>query len=430
MSEKPRRQTILEKGLSLLKKRRPTTNIGHISSPYNVQHAIHVRQDASSPLGFSGLPAPWATALKSSGITREEALEHPHAVLKALETAMNGPPGKPPSRVTLQLTKDKLSTLQQIDPRTKYSDFKELGSGASGQVFSVVSKERGGVRAIKYCNLEQDNSSMAQLLDEIIFQRSCDHRNIVQIYECYLLKNQVALAMELMDGGMLTNCCAANCPFPEPCVAFVAKSTLMGLAAIHRHFRVHRDIKVYLCAFSHLCTCALPLTLLPLLNVLSWLHTLALFKSDNILVDMSGNVKLADFGFGAFLTKEESTRASVVGTPFWMAPELISAEKGYGTGVDIWSLGITIIEMIDGEPPLMNQPVMRALLLITLQPAPTPANKCSSPLLHFLNKMLVKFPANRATAEQLLLHPFLRSACNQSEFAAFVHSKLKRRNNM
>merc|ERR1712100_795317 len=124
--------------------------------------------------------------------------------------------------------------------------------------------------------------------------------------------------MGLMDGGMLTNCCAANCPFPEPCVAFVAKSTLMGLAAIHRHFRVHRDI-----------------------------------KSDNILVDMSGNVKLADFGFGAFLTKEESTRASVVGTPFWMAPELISAEKGYGTGVDIWSLGITIIEMIDGEPPLM-----------------------------------------------------------------------------
>lgn len=109
-----------------------------------------------------------------------------------------------------------------------------------------------------------------------------------------------------------------------------------------------------------------------------------------------------------------------------MAPELIKG-TAYDAGVDVWSLGITVIEMTDGDPPLMSQPVMRALLLITVQPAPTTKapSKFSKDLLHFLSKMLVKDPSRRSSAEQLLLHPFLRKACSQAEFGAYVKSKMK-----
>ena len=199
------------------------------------------------------------------------------------------------------------------------------------------------------------------------------------------------MAMEIMDGGMLTDYCSLQQSMPEPVLAYTAKNILMGLAAIHKVFRVHRDI-----------------------------------KSDNILVNRAGNVKLADFGFAAFMSEEESKRSSTVGTPFWMAPELIKG-IAYDTGVDVWSFGITMIEMTDGEPPLMRFPVMRALLLITLEPPPTPKQsscKFSHDLLHFVAKALIKEPGKRATAEQLLLHPFLRRACSQDDFAAFV-SKTK-----
>merc|ERR1719223_2087578 len=108
----------------------------------------------------------------------------------------------------------------------------------------------------------------------------------------------------------------------------------MALAYVHRQHRLHRDI-----------------------------------KSDNILVDLAGNVKIADFGFAVSLTKEEDKRRSVVGTPYWMAPELIRG-LSYGDKVDVWSMGITAIEMAEGEPPHIHEPPLRALLLITTQGTP------------------------------------------------------------
>lgn len=265
---KPKRPTMLDrlKG-GLMSVARPSTKPESvIGLPYNFQHSTHVQPDPNHPLGFSGLPPAWASCLETSGITREEALEHPDAVLHALETAMNGPPSKPPARKDVQTQQEKFKALLMEDPKTIYYDFKKLGSGASGMVYKVKHKQTGKVMALKYCSLEAD--TMSQLLDEIIFQRSCNHKNIVTMHDCYQVKNQVAMAMELMDGGMLTNYCSTKAPMPEPCIAYVAKHSLMGLCAIHRFFRVHRDI-----------------------------------KSDNILVDSSGNVKLADFGFGAFLVR-------------------------------------------------------------------------------------------------------------------------------
>lgn len=135
--------------------------------------------------------------------------------------------------------------------------------------------------------------------------------------------------MELVDGGCLTDVIVDMEPFPEKMIAFVCRESLKGLAYLHKDFRLHRDI-----------------------------------KSDNILMGRNGEVKIADFGFAVNLTSEQDKRKSVVGTPYWMAPELIRGQK-YDDKVDVWSLGITAIEMAELEPPYLNEPPLRALLLIT-----------------------------------------------------------------
>merc|ERR1712070_845056 len=126
--------------------------------------------------------------------------------------------------------------------------------------------------------------------------------------------------MEFMDGGALTEMVGKQKKWEEPMIAYVLQKMLMALAFLHRSHRLHRDI-----------------------------------KSDNVLVDFNGDVKLADFGFAIGLTQEQDKRRSVVGTPYWMAPELIRGLP-YDDKVDVWSTGITAIEMCEGEPPLMDKP--------------------------------------------------------------------------
>ena len=197
--------------------------------------------------------------------------------------------------------------------------------------------------------------------------------------------------MEVMKGGNLTDCVGVKHPMKEAAIAYVCKEMAQGLMFLHKSFRLHRDI-----------------------------------KSDNVLVNFDGQVKLADFGFAVNLTSEESKRSSVVGTPYWMAPELIKAEQ-YDSSVDIWSLGITLIEMAEGEPPFMSLPVLKALLTITTRPPSTLKDKSWSPAMKdFLAQCLAASPKKRASAEKLLMHPFIEKACTQEEFAEFVKAKLMR----
>ena len=142
--------------------------------------------------------------------------------------------------------------------------------------------------------------------------------------------------MELLNGGPLTELLGPGIDWEESHIAFVCREILQALAFLHANHRLHRDI-----------------------------------KSDNILVSMDGTVKIADFGFAIGLTAEADKCRSVVGTPYWMAPELIRGLE-YDGKVDVWSTGITLLEMCDGEPPLMDQPPLRALLLITTQGTPQP----------------------------------------------------------
>jgi len=191
-----------------------------------------------------------------------------------------------------------------------------------------------------------------------------------------------------MDGGCLTDILEQfeDIRLTEPQIAFCCKETLKALSYIHTLHRIHRDI-----------------------------------KSDNILLNTSGAIKLADFGYAAQLTQKQQKRNTVVGTPYWMAPELIRGHD-YGTKVDIWSLGIMLMEMAEGEPPYMEFPPLRALFLITTKGIPPlkEPQKWSADFNDFFNKCLEKDVEKRPNADELLKHPFVHRACDQKDLVPTV----------
>jgi len=359
-----------------------------IGAPFNVQHVNHVKPDPTSTSGFSGLPQQWETVLMSSGITKEETEANPEAVLDVLTFHMEGPPPRLPSRASAQRNITAAASIKTEEYQRYFRDLKKLGQGASGTVFAARDARSGQEVALKVAPI----SELAELTNEIGLQALSRHPNIVNYLECYATRDEVCIVMELMRGGSLTDCLGVGVDFPEPCIAYVCRHMLMALAFMHRQHRLHRDI-----------------------------------KSDNVLVDLQGRVKVADFGFAIALTQEEEKRTSVVGTPYWMAPELIRGNE-YDSKVDVWSMAITAIEMAEGEPPLLHEPPLRALLLITINDAPRLADKArwSRAFHHFLARSLDTRPERRSSAEQLLLHPFIATACTPEEFGAYVRRRLNK----
>jgi len=285
--------------------------------------------------------------------------------------------------------KQQLVFLEQ-DPKGHFAGWLKVGAGASGSVYKCqpLGGACGGRSevAVKVSSAEE----RTYIETEVGLQMLCKHPNIVAVISpCFVHRHEIYIPMEVMSAS-LTDLIKHE-PLPEPCIAFVCREMLQGLAAMHGMFRMHRDT-----------------------------------KSDNVLVDLQGVVKLADFGFAAEATKEQVKRQTTVGTPYWMAPELIQGRK-YDAKVDVWSLGVTLLEMAEKDPPLLDEPALRALLLITINPPPTlkQPTKWSPECVHFLGKCVTKDPSARASAAQLLLHPFVRKACSVGEFGAEASKRIK-----
>ncbi|GMH62032.1 hypothetical protein TrST_g14162 [Triparma strigata] len=359
-----------------------------IGAPFNVKHNEHVEPDATTSTGFRGLPDAWVALLKSSGITKDDAVANPQAVLDCLTFHIEGPPPPVPTEKKLNADIARTVHIKSDDPLKYFTHLRKLGSGASGTVYSALDTRSNKHVALKVAPI----SELVELTNEIAMQAMSQHANIVSYVETFATSSEICIVMEYIQGGSLTDSIGPKIDFPEQHLANVCKQVLMALAHIHRSHRIHRDI-----------------------------------KSDNILIEQStGEVKIADFGFAIGLTSDATKRTSVVGTPYWMAPELIRGHD-YGCEIDVWSLGITAIEMAEGEPPMMREPPLRALLMITVKPSPTlkQPERYSPTFNHFLSKCLNTNASERPSAEQLLLHPFIASASTNEEFATFATETIK-----
>ncbi|NWR05867.1 PAK3 kinase, partial [Paradoxornis webbianus] len=226
--------------------------------------------------------------------------------------------------------------------------------------------------AIKHLHLQHQGCK--GVLKEILVMREFKNPNIVTYLESYLVNEAVLLVLEYMDGGCLTGVVSKK-RMDVGHIATVCRECLHGLAFLHASQVIHRDI-----------------------------------KSDNVLLGRDGSVKLADFGVCALLTPEQSKRSSMVGTTWWMAPEVVRGQP-YSPKVDTWSLGIVGIEMAKGEPPYFGETEDRAMYLIGMQGAPDlhelglPSGLCD-----FLSCCLQMDVDRRGSAQELLQHPFLKSA--------------------
>ncbi|KAI8100148.1 kinase-like domain-containing protein [Halteromyces radiatus] len=267
------------------------------------------------------------------------------------------------------------SVVTKGDPNELYKRLKRVGQGASGSVYVAVSLATNTKVAIKQMDLA--NQPRKELIvNEILVMKESQHPNIVNYLDSFLVKNaDLWVIMEYMEGGALTDVIDNN-TMTEQQIATVCLETTAGLHHLHEQNIIHRDI-----------------------------------KSDNILLNAHGQVKISDFGFCAKLTENRSKRATMVGTPYWMAPEVVK-QKEYGAKVDIWSLGIMAIEMIENEPPYLDEEPLKALYLIATNGTPTLKNpeKLSRELKSFLAVCLCVDVRSRATAGELLEHEFLKKA--------------------
>ncbi|KAI9101139.1 serine/threonine-protein kinase 3-like protein [Phlyctochytrium arcticum] len=260
------------------------------------------------------------------------------------------------------------------DPMEVFTIVGKLGEGSYGSVHKALHKRTSTVCAIKLIPAEND---MDDTVKEINIMNGCDSRYVVQFYGSYIKEGYLWIVMEYCGAGSASDIikiCGRT--LTEGQIAVICRNVLEGLKYLHERRKIHRDI-----------------------------------KAGNILLNTQGEAKLADFGVAGQLTDNQAKRNTVIGTPFWMAPEVIQ-EVGYGVLADIWSLGITCIEMAEGRPPYHKIHPMRAIFMIPTKPPPKleDESKWAPNFIDFVAQCLTKNPNSRPTAEQLLQHPFIKGA--------------------
>lgn len=363
-----------------------------ISLPKNVTNGVSVTVDPTAKFGLAGLPKEWEELLEKFGVKKDEVLENPTNLTLALSfyQKSRGVLSRPSihSKLDKEMEtklkrKPKIEDLiEKGDPLELFDNIKYIDEGCYGKVFKAVYKKTNMDAAIKSLNTTHKGFKYDEVAMEIAIMKELNHPNITSYLGTFKSNNEIWLTMEFMNGGKLSNIIFET-NLTEPQIAYICYQTLEGLNFIHKKGRIHRDM-----------------------------------KSDNILVNTKGEIKLADFGF---CCDSAIKHRSAIGTPYWMAPECISEDE-YDTKVDIWSVGIIVIEMAEKEPPYLNETPLKALMLITSNPAPSVKNPkdWSLTFLDFLGKCLHKDPNKRSTAEELLQHPFLEERCDSSFIAKYL----------
>ncbi|XP_034418517.1 TRAF2 and NCK interacting kinase a isoform X8 [Cyclopterus lumpus] len=283
-----------------------------------------------------------------------------------------------------------LSALR--DPAGIFELVELVGNGTYGQVYKGRHVKTGQLAAIKVMDVtgEEEEEIKAEIN---MLKKYSHHRNIATYYGAFIKKNppgiddQLWLVMEFCGAGSVTDLIknTKGNSLKEEWTAYICREILRGLTHLHQHKVIHRDI-----------------------------------KGQNVLLTENAEVKLVDFGVSAQLDRTVGRRNTFIGTPYWMAPEVIACDENpeatYDFKSDLWSLGITAIEMAEGAPPLCDMHPMRALFLIPRNPAPRlKSKKWSKKFQSFIESCLVKSHSQRPSTEQLLKHPFIRDLPNERQ---------------
>ncbi|XP_060089790.1 mitogen-activated protein kinase kinase kinase kinase 4 isoform X6 [Heteronotia binoei] len=283
-----------------------------------------------------------------------------------------------------------LSSLR--DPAGIFELVEVVGNGTYGQVYKGRHVKTGQLAAIKVMDVTEDEEEEIKLEINMLKKYS-HHRNIATYYGAFIKKSppghddQLWLVMEFCGAGSITDLVknTKGSTLKEDWIAYISREILRGLAHLHAHHVIHRDI-----------------------------------KGQNVLLTENAEVKLVDFGVSAQLDRTVGRRNTFIGTPYWMAPEVIACDENpdatYDYRSDLWSCGITAIEMAEGAPPLCDMHPMRALFLIPRNPPPRlKSKKWSKKFFSFIEGCLVKNYMQRPSTEQLLKHPFIRDQPNERQ---------------